>query len=526
MNGPQIAAPVSEEIRYDIRRYIGKTKMGKLAPVKAVPFLGRESGMINRTISLELDPVAGRMVSQIFAEVTEVYVPIQAADLLLNDGVETAGITEILRRKIMDKETLFPLEDEGELTKRMGINPRSVSGSKKVSSVARIAHNVAVNHLRKRRYVYASLLEHGNTAVTPAIIHETVLDRFGAALDPDEHINGNVSLDLSEDRAPVRGIIQTANTSGVQSVATISGDSDYISLFGQNSPALGVSFKRTAGNAPGQGLDVYADLEQVAAGGFSLTDLYNAQKADSLIRKMREIAEANPEMGEDAILRWAFGLSADTARHPWVLYQNRFALGGVQRNAMDQQGMLDETMLTYGQSSVSYSLPIPSTELGGIVITFVQVTPDEVIAAQPHPILSDSWSAVNHAAEVMKLDPEPVTYRDVFSDISTAAEESQVKFYTGANGDKRTYISFGFNRQVNPTTVDAKTVMWQYAIPAGVTPENILYPETFVQYPFLDQQAEVVTYDVSTDAAIRTNMFFGPTPVEKLAVVEDQGLLE
>lgn len=529
-----LGSPAPRSVRMELRNPAGKMKSAKLAPILATPFMAGESGLVQQQLSITLDPVAGRMISQTFAKVTQVFVPVQAVHALrYGHEKETAGITEVIRRDMKDGKVLFSLENEGQLTKRMAINPKSIAGQKRVSSIARIAHNAAVNHLRKRRYIYADLLKETSAIVTPAIIDETVLDRFGGALDPDDHVNGQVDLEFGAIAAPVRGISQDTNynspSSSAADVKIVANNTSLrIGLYNDGTHVFGqpqITFARKEGNPEGTELDIYADLEAISAGGVSLVDFYNAQKADELVRKMRRVADQNPEDGEDAVLRWAFGLSADNARHPWVVYENRFPLREVGQAATDAQGILDEVLVTQQSNNITWSVPIPQTELGGILITFLQVTPDEVLNSMPHPILTDAWSAVNHAAETLRLDPEPATFRDLFADVATQSDETQVKFYTGANALKRTYVDYGFNRQVDPSTVDAKTVIWQYAIPAGVTPQNILYPENFSQYPFLDQNAEVVTYNLSSVARISTPMFFGPTPVEKVAIVDEKEIL-
>lgn len=520
-------SPASNSVRREYRHVGGRTKTGKLPPIMAVPFLSGEAGLLEQTVTLELDPVAGQMKSDIFAEVTCIYVPIQALDVLLNDTDQNAGITEILRRKLTEGQTLFGTEAEGDLSKRMGINPKSYSGVKKVSAVARLAYNASINYLRKRRYIYADLVTKANTAVTNAIIAETTLDRFNAALDPDEHINGNVKLRLSQTDAPLKGIWQfnnnvlgggtTAEPASIQAAATTINIS--------NGSNTGLAFRRKAGNPAGEALNIWADLHDVQAEGFSLVDLYNAERADELVRQMRKIANANPQDGEDAVLRWVFGLQTDTGQHPFVLYSNRRSLREFRRNAMDAAGLQDEVTMSYMANVFDYAVPVPKTELGGVVVTLLQVTPDEVLDSQPHPILSDDWGAINHAAEQMNIDPEIVILRDLYADIASAADETDPVFYTGHNEIKRNYMNYGFNRALDPSTVEAKTVMWQYAIPAGVTPDNILYPDNLDQYPFLDANAEVVTYDINSFATISTPMFFGPSPVEKLAIVSDNDLL-
>lgn len=518
-----IASPISVSRRRTAQDKGQRVKLGKLAGVMAYPFLAGESGIINQTVAIELNKIMGELESNIWAKVTSVYVPVQAVDALLNDADPNSGITEILRRKVMDGTPLFTLENEGEITKRLNINPKPIGGNKRVSSVARIAYNVAVNHLRRRRYIYADVLTAANAVVTPAIINETVLDKYNAALDPDEHINGNVSLRLSDTDAPLKGIYQTDNS--VVAAATPSFNSTAQGLeVGHSGNRVG--FKRKAGNPAGTSLDIWADLSEVAAEGISLVDLYNAQNRDKLVRRMREIADANPEDGEDAILRWVYGLSTDTGQHPFVVYEERKSLVDMRQNAVDGAGMVDDIRTAHVLGAFQANIVVPRTELGGVVITLVQVTPDEYIDQMPHPILTDDWSVANRASAAMKMDPEIVIAREMYADVSTPAGETLPLFYTGHNERKRNYVDYGFSRQVDPSTVENKTVMWQYAIPAGVTPSNILYPETFVQYPFADQNAENALVRVKSTVSVATNMFFGPSPVETVAIVDDENIFD
>lgn len=537
-------APISgasENIRSEYQHNAGRIKSAKLMAALAVPFLGREAGLLRQEVGVQLDPVAGQMLSTTFLTVTSVFVPVQAILALLSPDDENAGVTEIIRRKIKDKTPLDTLELESEISKRLGLVPRTIAGQNKITNFVRVAHNVGVNHLRRRRYVYADTVEHDNMAVTPAIISRTILDQFNGALDPDEHANGRVGLNMSGDAplsgaAPVLGITFPSSPGAAypaEIIGTGSGGNRRVRIQAGTAGAGAIDFANPSGSgSEADSMKIRADLSQVVAdmtgvsgGGFSLTDLYNAQKADQLIRRMRQVADASPEEAEEAVLDWVFGLRADTDKHPYVLYENRISLDDVRRSATDQTGVLDETLVTYQHNTISFQVPVPATELGGIVLTYLQVTPDEVVDQQPHPILSEGWTAVNHAAEQMRLDPEPVTFRELQADIATASEETGIKFYSGANALKRAYSHYGFNRQTDMDTVDAKTVIWQYAIPAGVTPSNILYPENFSQYPFLDQLAEVVQFSAKSTATIRTPMFFGPTPVEKLAIVDDNDLL-
>jgi hypothetical protein len=164
----------------------------------AEAFRESESGILSQTVSYELDPIAGRMITPITAELISVYVPVQACDALKNPLEAYAGNTEVVRDKMLSGTPLFDLEAESEISKRLGINPVSVGGVKKVNEIARLAHNAAVNYLRQRKYVKAVQLLADNMAVTPALISQTVLERLNGVLDPEDRVNGSVNLDLQD----------------------------------------------------------------------------------------------------------------------------------------------------------------------------------------------------------------------------------------------------------------------------------------------------------------------------------------
>src|SRR5699024_8039505 len=108
----------------------------------------------------------------------------------------------------------------------------------------------------------------------------------------------------------------------------------------------------------------------------------------------------------------------------------------------------------------------------------------------------------------------------------TAGQEATVSMYTGLNALKQTYVHYGLSRQLDPTTVEHKTAVWQLQIPMSVTPDNILYPEDLDHYPFADQQAEVCTYTIASNVVMQTPMIYGPTPVEELAILDEENIFE
>ena len=142
-------------IRREARTLTGRFRGGKLAPIMMTVLKENESAMLSQSCTYELDPIAGRMITPITVELICVNVPIQAIDAIKDPAGAYAGNTEVIRDKLLSGTPLFGLEIEGELSKRMGVRPRSIGGVKKVNEVVRLAHNAAVNYLRTRKYLHA-----------------------------------------------------------------------------------------------------------------------------------------------------------------------------------------------------------------------------------------------------------------------------------------------------------------------------------------------------------------------------------
>jgi|GEM_PF-1306511 len=526
----------ARNVRREARTLVGRTRGGKLAPIMATPVRGNEGGMLSQNVTMELDPIMGRMITPITAELTAVFVPVQAIDAIKDPNAAYAGMTEVLREKLLSGNPLFGLETEGEISKRCGVNPRSVGGVKKVNEMVRLAHNAAVNYLRQRKYHKATALPHTNTAITPALIAQTVLDRLNGVLDPDDRINGAFSFTLPNVTLPAADLV-------VQGIGTNSAMASVTTATVKETGGTGTeTWTRAAvnnGTSPNNTwLEVdannrpmiFAKLNQTVFGGgqtsqVSLTDIYNAEKADALTRTMRTIMDENPEYGEEMILRWAHGLMVDAGKVPFVIAEKQAVFGRNIVGATDTAGITAETIRSDMMLQMGFSVPLPKTELGGIIITFIAIKPDETLAGQPHPFLSDVWGLDNFVADEMALDPVPVTIRELDADC-TSAQESTVALYTGHNALKATYVDYGLNRHLNPTTVANKTALWQIKVPMSVTPDSILYPDTLDHYPFADQLAEVCTYTVASQAVVQTPMHIGPTPVETLAIINQETLFE
>lgn len=507
--------------RTESRTIANYAKVQKLVPVMGMLLEPGEGGLISQNISIELDPIPGRLLTPILADMFSVYVPIQACDAILAPAGAYSGMTDVIRDKLVSGTTMFTLENEGELTQRMGFNPTSISGAKQLTRYPRLAHNAAVNFLRRRLHKDAVQELSSNLAVTPALLGSTALARLNAVLDPEDRVNGAVQLSLPTMTLPVSGITQNGNqvSSGQ---ANINADSNEVRV-GLTGNTL--HFKRNAGNPSGTDLDITASLNAVTAGNVSLTDFYNAETMDRLTRTMGEIMEADPELGQEMVLRWAHGLSLDTDQQPFLIAEQHKVFNQNIVAAMDTAGVNAETIRSDMALNFQFQAVIPRTELGGVVITFIQVKPDETLGSQPHPVLGRNFMIRNYAADSLKLDPQPVTMRELNSDVASG-DETTIAMYTGLNELVRNYVHYGFGRNVNPALLANKMAIWQLQLPLSVTPSSVLHPSTPDQSIFANTTADVVRYTCSHQAMIKTPIIFGPTPVETLPIITSSDIFD
>lgn len=511
--------------RREPRDLSSRFKAGLMAPVMAVPIEPGEGGTVSQTVTFELDPVAGRIITPIFAEVISVFVPVTAIEKLLAPASLTADIPEVVKQKYLTGAVMYALEAETEISQRLGVIPQKIAGVKQVCSISRLAYIAACNMLRQRRYAYATKILANSTAIERAILTETVLDRFNGVLDPADQQNGTVKLDIGTMNLPVRGMGYSSAYTASHNFANVADFKDTANPTAHtarvNSYAAAAAnplFEVDASNNP----QIFA-IFNGAATGVSLTDFYKAENHDKMIRAFENIVKENPLEGEEAVMRFVHGFTMEEGKFPIVVAERRVAFGMDIRQAMDNAGLQQDAMMSKAMQQLSFTAIVPRTEIGGVLITIASVKPDETIKDQPHPILSKPWQKRNNVDDQTKLEPIPVLMRELDSEVATGSETT-VAFYTGLNELKRNYANYGFTKNTNPVSVEDKTAIWQVKLPASVTPENVVMP-VIDQYPFLDQNAEICRCRIQSLAAISTPTIFGPTPVEEVDVVASANLL-
>lgn len=479
---------------------------GNLVPVNMTAVRSGENGVVRQQVIAELDPIVGRLQSEISLEIVQVMVPALAIDEA--KGGTLGGNTDALRDRLSLGEAIFSLEDRNEISMRSGIVSKPIGGVRKVSEAVRLAHNVAVNFLRKRRYISATQIDIANTGITPALLSSTVLDRLNGVLDPEDRINGAVDL---SGQFPVLGLAKTNQGTPSSAYSGVDASGEVVSYpNGANSQS---SYSQNEFSVKMEKVDglwrpaLVANLEA----NLSLKDFYVAQRMDQAAREIDAILDQNPELGFEAVANIAHGLSVDTGKIPFVMYETtRTFTRGIQ-SAMDGPSLGD--MQTSNLVALDFATPVPATEFGGVIVTFVSVKPDESLSSMPHPLLTDAWAQDNFLADEMAIDPVPVRAREIDANVSAGSEDT-ICLYVGNNHLRKRITSYGWTENTDTSTVAHKSAIWQYAIPASVSPSSIVYPDNLPHYPFADQNAEVVTCHVTTQVAFNTPTIFGPSPIE------------
>lgn len=516
--------PMSNRNEYQAR--LARFRGGKSSPLMVVPVRPGESGMLRQELDVELDPIPGRLLSQITLDVFSVFVSAEAIDALKDPTGSYPGMTEVVRAKMLTGAPLFDLEAEGDISKRLNINPASIGGVKKVNEAARLAYIAAVNHLARLVYAKAAQYTKTETAVLPAVYSQTVLQRLRGVLDPEDHVNGSVALTLPTMNLPVENLeVDTTSTSTASAHGEIDSSTNPATTGTSTTGNLQkLAARRTGGTqAAPQFAPIQAVFAGASAGNISTIDFYQAERMDRLVRAIGQMIEANPQYGEEMAMRWVHGLSVDPGKVPFVIARRTVALGKQIVGAMDTAGVTNETRRSDAGGKVSWSVPVPRTELGGMVVTIAMLKPDETLGTQPHPILSEPWGLDNFALDELKIDPVPVTMRQLNSDIASGSETT-VAFYAGLHGLMRSYATYGPSRALNPLTVEDKSSIWQILVPASVTPQNVWYPADIDHGIFADTNAEVATCVISSAATFQTPIVFGPTPVETYSFVASRDI--
>lgn len=494
------------------------THFGGFQAVKAHPlaicrFRPDEGGSVVTNLNVGLAPVNGYMRSKAYCQVVQVFVPYQAIESINLDTQDDAGVTEMARRRLMAGQGIG-LEDEGLITRAANIHPKSIGGAKRVNASARLAYLAAVNHLRKVAYFNAALVDRTETAILPAILTANILERFNGVLEPERNVDGAINLtgELPVQGIGVNGAHGVTATGLMETDAT--GSRAVTGWVDQGGNDNGMVIEQDPDN-PGFPL-VRVNLDGTSE--ITLRDMVVSKKLDEIVRGFAQLIKDDPINGEAAVERAMYGISVDYDDNCQVLFNETYALSAAHTRPMDGPSINDVS--AHFEMNETFATLVPRSELGGQLVTLVSVKPVETLVAQPDPAQTEAWELVNRIHDETELDEQMLTRRDLESGV-VAIDEDTPAFWVGHNSLKHDYATQGVNTQ-QVQGIEMKSSMWTYAVPTGVTADNISYPDAGVSmYPFFNWAGAHAEYTVSQKAMISTPLAKGPSPVERIQLFAD-----
>lgn len=497
-------------------------------PVACVRFRPNEGGQVMTNVDLSLAPVTGYLRSKISVQAVQVFVPYQALDKLENPDDEHGGNTEAIKKRFTAGIAGIGLEEENVISKACYAHGIQTGSGIMVQKSIRLAYIAAVNHLRQTIYHGADLLENDVNEIVRATLAASVLQRFDGVLDPEPLSDGAINL---TGELPVKGIYGLEAYPGQVQLAST--NSSMVDANGDPAPQGTRSSAAWAGDlSGGSNHRIYVEREAdgrvkvssdlSGAGEFTLRDLMEGQRMEQLIRGFAQIVTDDPVHGEEAVRRALYDLTMDVRDVPQVMFNQNYQISAQPHQPMDAAGVNEVS--GHFKMMDTFGTIVPRTELGGQLITMLVVRPLERMARQPDPAQTEVWQPINRVHDELQLDPVKLTRADLESDVSPSNRDTE-SFHTGHNRIKLSYSASGINEAQTNSSVEMKSSMWDFAIPVGLTPENINYPDVLpsdFMYPFAYWNGHEAEYTISQTARIATKLAAGPSPIERLQIFADE----
>lgn len=512
-------------LRNHRNNHYGGMSAAVMHPLGIVRFRPGEGGTVNTRFRVKLAPVSGYMRTPAYVHIQTIFVPYQAIEALEMDTEESAGVTEMTRKR-MEAGTIVGLEDEGVITQAANVHPRSIAGAKRLKKSARLSYVAAVNHNRKAAYHDATLLDKNHATIAPATLTANILERFDGVLDPETLVDGAINL---TGNLPVKGIGKTNQAfTGAANSNVVETDGNSWSTYASSGIVDGATANdywliEEDPNKTGYP-NIRANLD--GADELTLRDMVKSKKTDELVRKFAQLIDADPINGEQRVARALYGLNVDYDANCQVLFDEIYELAPQHERPMDGASIND--ISAHFEVMDSYSVAVPRAELGGQLVTIAMVKPLETTAQQPDPAQTENVELINRIHDQTELDEVLLTRADLETGVD-AADEDQPAFWVGYNSEKHNYVTRGPN--VHNVDVANKSSQWVYEVPTSTTPENVNYPAVgtgageLSMYPFYNWNGDHAVYGIDQVAMISTPLAKGPTPVERIQLFADDPTL-
>lgn len=505
--------------RFDRLRAVTTGKAGKMIPLAFIPLL-REDRLVraNMTVSVEMAETVRPLANSVYANFEAWFVPFAAFDRFdsLVDYnrayTKRAGPTGV---PAFINPAAYAVND---IYKALGVH--HVPGAQHNPMLIE-AYNTLVNFMYHDR----------SPALPTRLLTDTTLATGFWAANRFSHIVPNY------DRSFIDGIVPVAFGSaqpkvmgvGIMSGPQAAGSVTIRESNGAQRSANGwMSEDDSTPNAGAtrmvieQGAAGYPNIRVDLGGAVATLSLVNIDLArqDAAFEAMRNKLKAKNTDDVVELLMSGIAVPEELERQPWLLAARQARFGYTTRFATDGPNL--ENSLTTGIAGAQFSLSMPRTNTGGVVMVFATVVPDQMFERKRDPFLAtmdhDLWPEYERdTLDVDKVDN--VLNADI--DTSHATPGGLFGYEPMNHKWNRDFIRVG-GKMHRPSAASAwhedRAAMW-VTEPVNPTLAADFYLATSVNAdPFKDKVSDHLTVLTSHEAVIEGNTVFGP-PLMELAPV-------
>jgi hypothetical protein len=384
------------------------------------------------------------------------------------------------------------------------------------------AYNIVQNHRRRARSTQLAERNEFDHTIAEAFWPNSGNSMIVADYD-DAVINGEVTLSSMTGEASIKAPRMT-NYNGVTFVASEVTSGTNMSS-SANYPAggyvdLGDEFEFG---------DVYADLSTALA-KFNLAELAQGKLIAEYAKKRNALSGQSEEYIIDLLMRGIMPNSA-VSRLPILVGMGKGIFSMNQRYATDSANLEDS--VTNGMVNINYRCAVPRTKLGGVLVTQLEVAPEQVWERKKDYFLytTDARKLPNALRDHLQIEGGEgvkVVTKDHL-DVNHSTPDA-ILGYAPLNFEHRVNdvrIGGKFYRPASDSTyVEERSRIWS-AEAANPSLNTDMYLCTNVHKKvFADQVSDSLEYSVVSDFNLRTDIQFGDRLQETDATSDHEAIEE
>jgi len=533
---PNVPVSFKRTKRMSKGRVLTSGDAGKVLPIKADPVL-REEGFSGRVdVSVEMMETSEKPVNAIVAKAMTYFVPYLAFEQF-NGSIEELNRSYSKENGIAGSQVDFfeknkyyngssVVTDSSPTDMDTGDNGRAEfygtmgvhHGDANMNNTYVQAYNAIVNHRRKARSASLATRNEFEHDLAEAFWPNEGNSHIMADFD-QKLIDGEVVLNRLTFKAPVRsinmGVFDNSKGEDYTTYATdVYGPAGHTDT---DAATWDASHARPSG-VGGTGAwiwdEVWAELVNGGEATMSLADIEQARKT-AAFAKLRAAYDGIDDEYIIDLLMQGINVPTEMMKQPMLIGQSSGMFGFAQRYATDS-GNLDDTA-TNGFVSLSHRVRAPRTNIGGIVMTTLEIAPERIWERKKDYFLytTDTNDLPNALRD--SLDPEKVAVvKKNHLDVNHSTPDATLGYAPLNHEYNRDQIMVGgkFYRPSDDAYTEVRSRIWTNETTDPSLSTDFYLCTNLHKKIFADQVSDSFEITAVSDLTVDTNVVFGDRLIE------------